>query len=156
MKPSKDRPSDDIEVPPRALQTADLEVTRASQGSLLRRHWGKASLMGIILVPAAIFAIWAAVTLNYTYSDGDRQGFVQKISRKGWLCKTWEGELAMSNVPGSAPQLFLFTVRSDSIASVIDKTVGKRVALHYEEHPGVPSSCFGETDYFVTAVRVLE
>ena len=156
MKPSKDRPSDDIEVPPRALHTADLEVTRGPGPGFLRRHWGKTTLVGVVVVPVTVFAIWSAVTLGYTYSDGDRQGFVQKISRKGWLCKTWEGELAMSNVPGQAPQLFNFSVRDDSIASMIDKTVGKRVALHYEQHVGVPSSCFGETEYFVTGLRVIE
>ncbi len=155
-KPSKDRPSDDIEVPPRALQTSDMEVARGPRQGLLRRNWGKTSLAAVVLVPATVFAIWCAVTLGYTYSDGDRQGYVQKISRKGWLCKTWEGELAMSNVPGQAPQLFNFSVRSDSIAAIIDKTVGKRVAVHYEQHVGVPTSCFGETEYFVNGLRVIE
>jgi len=35
------------------------------------------------------------ITLQVVYSDGERVGYIQKISRKGWVCKTWEGELAM-------------------------------------------------------------
>jgi hypothetical protein len=81
---------------------------------------------------------------------------VQKFSRKGWICKTWEGELAISNVPGSLPQLFHFTVRDDSVANVINSVAGKRVSLRYEEHMGVPTSCFGDTRYYVTQVRVVE
>lgn len=121
-----------------------------------RRHWGKLTILGIIAIPLLAMLLWVAVALNYTYSSGDRQGYVQKISSKGWICKTWEGELAQANVPGQAPQLFYFSVRSDSIARVIDETVGKRVALHYEQHKGVPTSCFGETEYYVNAVRVLD
>jgi hypothetical protein len=121
--------------------------------SFLRRHWGKLTLAGIILVPAAVFAIWAAITLSYTFSSGERVGWVHKLSRKGWLCKTWEGELQMSNIPGSAPLLFTFSVRSDSIARAIEAAEGRRVALRYEQHIGVPTRCFGETEYFVTGIR---
>lgn len=148
--------TDDVEVPPRAIQTGDLETMRAPRQSFLRRHWGKTAIASVIVIPILVFTAWAAIALGYTYSSGDRQGFVQKISKKGWVCKTWEGELAMSPVPGAVPQLFLFTVRDDSIAALINSTVGKRVALHYEEHVKVPSSCFGDTQYFVTGLRVLE
>jgi hypothetical protein len=78
---------------------------------------------------------------------------VQKFSKKGWLCKTWEGEMQMSNIPGSAPILFQFSVRSDSVAQAIQAVAGQQVALIYEEHRGVPTDCFGETPYFVTGVR---
>jgi hypothetical protein len=81
---------------------------------------------------------------------------VQKFSRKGWVCKTWEGELAMVNIPGSLTEKFQFTVRDDKIADYINASLGKRVALSYEEHVGIPTTCFGETRYFVTAVRVVE
>jgi hypothetical protein len=144
-----------METPPRALNTSDVPAVRRRE-SFLKRHWGKLTLAALVLIPLAAFAAWSAVTLAYTYSSGERQGYVQKISRKGWLCKTWEGELAMSNVPGAAPQLFMFTVRNDSVAALIDETVGKRVALHYEQHIGVPSACFGDTEYFVTGLRVVE
>lgn len=110
----------------------------------------------VILVPVLIFSLWTWVTLGWTYSRGDRAGYVQKLSKKGWLCKTWEGELAMANLPGTLPEIFHFTVRNDSVAALIDKSVGKRVSLSYEQHRGVPTSCFGETEYFVTGVRPVQ
>jgi hypothetical protein len=124
--------------------------------SFLRRHWGKMSIATIILVPAAIFALWATIALSFDYSTGERVGWVQKLSKRGWVCKTWEGELQMSNIPGSAPILFQFTVPNDSIARVIESAAGRKVALYYEQHIGVPTTCFGETQYFVSRVRVLE
>ena len=119
----------------------------------LRRHWGKVAIFSIILLPALIFTIWAGVALSISYSTGERVGYVQKLSRKGWVCKTWEGELQMSNIPGSAPMLFQFSVRSDSLAKAIEATNGRRVALSYEQHIGVPTNCFGETEYYVSAVQ---
>ena len=121
-----------------------------------RRLWPWITLAGVILIPIAVFALWASVTLNYAYSAGERAGFVQKLSKKGWICKTWEGELAMANLPGTMPQIFTFSVRSDSIASLIERDMGKRVSLTYEEHRGVPTKCFGETQYFVTAAKLAE
>ena len=117
------------------------------------RHLLALIALGIILVPAVIFSLWAWSTLGYVYSKGYRAGYVQKISKKGWLCKTWEGELAMANLPGTMPAIFPFTVRDDSIAALIVRSAGKRVSLTYEEHRGVPTSCFGDTEYFVTGVR---
>ena len=109
-----------------------------------------------MLVPTLIFTIWAGVALNFSYSNGQRVGFVQKFSKKGWLCKTWEGELAMVNMPGAMSQIFTFTVRNDSVAVAINEAMAKgRVELQYDEHPGVPTSCFGETRYFVKGVRVV-
>jgi len=119
----------------------------------VRRHWWKLAIVALVFVPALIFTIWAGVALSYSYSSGERVGYVQKLSRKGWLCKTWEGELQLSNIPGSAPILFQFSIRSDSLARAIEALAGRQVAIHYEQHVGVPSSCFGETEYFVTAVR---
>jgi hypothetical protein len=121
--------------------------------SLLRRHWGKLTLLTLVLVPLVGMALWVAVTMTYTYSEGTRTGYVQKLSNKGWLCKTWEGELAMTTVPGTAPQIFYFSVRSDSVAQEIEKIAGSQVSLYYKEHRGVPTSCFGETAYFVDGVR---
>lgn len=121
--------------------------------SFVRRHWGKMTIAMVVLLPILVFTIWAGIALSWSYSTGSRTGYVQKLSLKGWLCKTWEGELQMSNVPGSAPILFQFSVRSDSIARAIENLSGKQVALTYEQHIGVPSDCFGETEYFVTSVR---
>lgn len=120
---------------------------------LFRRHWGKFTLLTVVLVPAIGMSLWLVATLTYKYSDGTRTGYVQKLSSKGWICKTWEGELAMTTVPGTAPQIFAFSVRSDSVAREIEKIEGSQVTLHYEEHRGVPTSCFGETQYFVDGVR---
>jgi hypothetical protein len=124
--------------------------------SFLRRHWGKLTITTLIVGPIAVFSLWAAIALSYDFSTGERVGWVQKLSRRGWLCKTWEGELQMSNIPGSAPILFEFTVPDDSLATVIERAAGRKVALYYEQHIGVPTTCFGETEYFVTRVRVLE
>jgi hypothetical protein len=110
------------------------------------------ALLVLLLIPAIIIALWIWVALGYTYSAGDRAGYVQKISKKGWICKTWEGELAMANLPGTMPQIFAFTVRSDSIAELLGKNAGKQVSVWYEQHRGIPTSCFGETEYFVTKV----
>ena len=107
----------------------------------------------LILIPAVVIALWIWISLGWTYANGERAGYVQKISKKGWLCKTWEGELAMANLPGTMPQIFTFTVRSDSIAHVIEQNAGKQVSLTYQQHRGVPTSCFGETEYFVTGVH---
>lgn len=118
-----------------------------------KRHTWVIVLVLLLLIPAVVFALWAWVALGYTYAAGERAGYVQKISKKGWLCKTWEGELAMANLPGTMPQIFTFTVRNDSIAHVIEENAGKQVSLTYEQHRGVPTSCFGETEYFVTSVH---
>ncbi|HEY2374814.1 MAG TPA: hypothetical protein VGH98_02465 [Gemmatimonadaceae bacterium] len=119
-----------------------------------RRRWPWV-LAGVIISPAVLLALWTVVALNYSYSRGDRAGYVQKFSRKGWICKTWEGELAMVNVPGALQERWEFTVRDDSIAQIITRSMGQRVSLTYDQHQGVPTACFGETEYFVTGVRVL-
>jgi hypothetical protein len=112
------------------------------------------ALVLIILVPVLLFAAWTWFTLSYSYSTGERAGYVQKISQKGWLCKTWEGELAMANLPGAMPEIFNFSVRNDSVAHLLQKNIGKRVTIDYEQHRGVPSSCFAETEYYITNVRL--
>ncbi len=144
-----DEESAPAETRPENERTEPVVVRRG----FFRRHWGRLTLFTLVLLPILVFTIWAGITLSFSYSNGERVGYVQKLSRKGWLCKTWEGELQMSNIPGSAPLLFQFSVRSDSIARAIEATNGRRVALTYEQHVGVPSDCFGETEYFVTGVR---
>ena len=103
-----------------------------------------------LLVLGAIYT-WAA--WSFAYSEGERAGYVQKFSKKGWICKTWEGELAMANLPGAMPEVFPFTVHDESVAQQITAQVGERVSLHYEEHKGLPTSCFGDTGHFVTGIR---
>jgi hypothetical protein len=113
-------------------------------------------LTGLVLVAALVLCGFTWVTLHFTYSDGERAGYVQKLSRKGWICKTWEGEMAMVTMPGTVAEKFVFTVPDPAVAAKINAAVGKRMALHYEQHKWVPSSCFGDTEYFVTGLRVTE
>jgi len=110
----------------------------------------------VILMAMLGFVGWTWFTLTYNYSDGERAGYIQKLSRKGWVCKTWEGQLSMINYPGAAPEIFHFSVRDEKMAKEIEAVVGKRVALSYEQHINVPTSCFGETEYFITGLRVIE
>lgn len=110
----------------------------------------------ILFLILAGIAGYAWVTLNWSFSEGERAGYIQKFSHKGWICKTWEGELQMIPVPGAIPDKFLFSVRDDAIARKINNSMGKKVTLHYEQHKGVPTDCFGETEYFVTEIKVLE
>lgn len=124
--------------------------------SWTRRNWRKITIFLALLAPLLLFAGWVALTLNYSFATGERSGFVQEFSKRGWLCKTWEGELAMVNLPGAMPEIFSFSVRSDSIAHLLERNLGKRVSVSYEEHRGVPTSCFAETDYYITNVRILE
>jgi hypothetical protein len=119
----------------------------------VKRHPLAVTLSSVIGVPVVLLALWTAITLSYTYSSGDRAGFLQKLSQRGWLCKTWEGEMQLTAIPGAAPEKFIFSVRSDSIAAEANKLLGKPVVLHYEQHRRVPTSCFGDTEYFITAVR---
>jgi hypothetical protein len=110
----------------------------------------------LILGLGFAFAVYIWVVLSWSYSEGERAGFLQKVSYKGWICKTWEGELSLVAIPGAAPEKFLFTVREDAVAQQLNAVAGKRVTLKYEQHRGMPSSCFGDTDYFVVAVNVIE
>lgn len=110
----------------------------------------------LVVVAVGGLAAFTWLTLHWSYSDGERAGYVQKLSRKGWLCKTWEGEMAMVTMPGTVSEKFAFTVRDNAIAAKINASVGKRMALHYEQHRWVPTSCFGDTEYFVNGVRVME
>ena len=109
--------------------------------------------LGLLLLGAVG---WVWLTLTWSYSEGERAGYVQKFSRKGWLCKTWEGEIAMVTMPGAIPDKFEFSVRDDAVAAQINALAGKRVVLSYEQHKLVPTSCFAETEYYVTGARAVD
>ncbi len=106
----------------------------------------------IILLFLLLLAAYVWIALHWSYSKGERAGYLQKLSNKGWLCKTWEGELSLISLPGVMPEKFLFTVRDDAVARRINALAGQRVSLVYEQHKGLPTSCFGDTEYFVTDV----
>jgi hypothetical protein len=116
-------------------------------------HW-KLILIAIVLTPVLLVAVYTFIAVNWSYSDGERAGTLQKFSRKGWLCKTWEGELMQPTAPGVAPTIWYFTVRADETARQIEAGLGARIVLHYKEHKGVPTSCFGDTPYWVDRVRI--
>jgi hypothetical protein len=119
------------------------------------RSSGLKWLLVLLLIPILLFAAYLGFVLNWSYSDGERSGYLQKFSRKGWLCKTFEGELAMTTVPGVAPVLWEFTVHDPVLAEQFNTAMGKRVVVHYFEHRGLPTNCFGDTGYFVNRVQIL-
>ena len=110
-------------------------------------------LAGFIVVVALLLTAYVAIALSWSYSTGERAGYLQKLSSKGWVCKTWEGEQSLVSLPGATPEKFLFTVRSPEVVSQLNAAMGKRVTLNYEQHKGLPTSCFGETEYFVTGMK---
>ncbi|HEY9105724.1 MAG TPA: hypothetical protein VIN58_03525 [Roseateles sp.] len=111
----------------------------------------------VIVTLLLLVAAWLLFAWRWSYSDGERAGWVQKFSRKGWICKTWEGEQALVSLPGtSAVEKFQFTVHDEATAKAINQVMGRRVNLHYEEKVGLPGSCFGETRYFVTGVTLVD
>lgn len=138
--------------PPPPAPTPASAPSRAQRplGKRLRRTFWLAVLVVMLLT-----AGYVALMVRFSYSNGERAGYVQKFSHKGWLCKTWEGELAMANLPGSMPELFVFTVWDDEVAGKINGFLGQRVVLHYQEKVGLPTSCFGETRHFVDDVRPI-
>jgi hypothetical protein len=112
--------------------------------------------LGLIVLPALLFSLYTWASLNWVYSSGERAGYVQKFSLKGYLCKTWEGEIVLVSMPGTQAEKFFFTVHDDAVAKKVNDSMGLRVKIHYQEHKGIPSSCFGETAYFVDELVVLE
>ncbi|MEN9626920.1 MAG: hypothetical protein RJA10_146 [Pseudomonadota bacterium] len=113
-------------------------------------------LIAVLVALLAVVALYFTAALKWSFSTGERAGWVQKLSKKGWVCKTWEGELAMVSMPGASPEKFLFTVFDDEVAGKITKAMGQRVSLHYEEKVGLPSTCFGETRHYVTGISLSD
>lgn len=109
-----------------------------------------------LLLLVGLVVLYFFVALSWNFATGERAGWVQKFSKKGWLCKTWEGEMAMVTMPGAVPEKFAFTVWDDTVAEEVNRHVGKRVALHYEEKVGLPTTCFGETRHYVTKVTLVD
>ena len=116
--------------------------------------FAKALLIVLALVLAGM-ALWTWFSLSWSYSEGDRAGVLQKFSKKGWICKTYEGELALYVVGGVSPQIWYFSTRDEELAAKLSKAVGEKIQLHYEEHRGVPTNCFAETPYFADSFTVV-
>jgi hypothetical protein len=113
-----------------------------------------AILASVIVAALVLLGLYTAVVLHWSYSEGERAGYLQKLSRKGWFCKTWEGEILLSSMPGAIPERFAFTVRDDKVVKQLQSAMGQRVQLSYSQHVGIPTSCFGETSYFVEKAMV--
>jgi hypothetical protein len=124
--------------------------------SQMKQRGFVAWLAAVPLLMIVLFGLYTWFVLSWSYSQGDRAGYIQKFSKKGWLCKTWEGELAMVTLPGTLTEKFYFTVTDDAVAETLNQHLGKKVTLTYDEHIGIPSSCFGDTGYFVTAIKDIE
>jgi hypothetical protein len=112
--------------------------------------------IGLLAAALLLFAGYTWAMLHVSYSDGERAGYLQKFSSRGWVCKTWEGEILLTSMPGAIPEKFQFSVRDDTVAQALTAATGKRVVLSYAQHKGVPSECFGETEYYVTKVQVQQ
>lgn len=115
-----------------------------------------ATALLILAVLAGLAVLYFKAVLSWSYADGERAGWVQKLSRKGWLCKTWEGELALVSQPGQPLEKFTFTIWDDAVAADLNRHIGKRMSLHYEEKVGLPTTCFGDTRYYITGVAVVD
>lgn len=112
-------------------------------------------LLSLLAAAILIFVAYAWITLTFSYSEGERAGFLQKFSKRGWICKTWEGEILLTSMPGAIPDKFQFSVRDNTIAQQLMAATGKRVVLSYSQHKGVPTACFGETEYYIDKVQVM-
>lgn len=129
-------------------------TTHTSPSSAGKRKTGWLWFVLLLLIVFPVVWIWGM--MSWSYSSGERAGWVQKFSKKGWVCKTWEGELALVTMPGTAQEKYVFTVWDDAVAQQINAAMGKRVSLHYDEKVGLPGSCFGETRYWVRGVKIVE
>ena len=132
-----------------------IEVPNSTGTRRVSGRFGRWLIVTLLLL-AVGGAAWTWLTLAWAYSDGERAGVLQKFSRKGWICKTSEGEIAQYLVAGISPQMWNFSVRDAAVAAQLDRAVGHRVQLHYTEHPGVPTSCFADTRYFVDRVTLTD
>ena len=112
-------------------------------------------LVKIFVLAMLGFAAYVWLALHWSYSSGERAGLLQKFSRKGWICKTWEGELLLTSMPGAIPEKFEFSVRNEGLVDELQRNAGRKVILGYEQHKGLPSTCFGDTEYFVNRVSVF-
>ena len=120
------------------------------------RRWAARRLVGVVLLALLLGGAWTWFTLNWSYSEGERAGILQKFSRKGWLCKTYEGELALYIVGGVAPEIWYFSTRDPELARQLSANVGRQMRVHYSEHRGVPTKCFAETPYFADGFTMVQ
>jgi hypothetical protein len=132
------------------------EPSKFSRGVKKAKSWVIRMIALLLVAVVVVLAAWTWIALSFTYSHGERAGYVQKLSKKGWIFKTWEGELAMANLPGAMPEVFSFSIREDAVAEKLQASLGRRVRIIYDEHVGVPLNWFGETPYFVVGMEIVD
>ena len=132
-----------------------IEVPNSTGRRRSSGRFGRWLMLLLLLIMVGV-GLWTWLALSWAYSDGERAGVLQKFSRRGWVCKTQEGELAQYVVAGVSPQIWAFSVRDPVVGAQLNKVVGRKLQLHYTEHAGVPSSCFGDTRYYVDRVTVVD
>jgi hypothetical protein len=131
--------------------------TMGADGLAVRRRGRFGRMLLILLVLVVLLgALWTWFALSWSYSEGERAGVLQKFSKKGWVCKTYEGELALYVVGGVAPQIWYFSTRDEELAKHLYASVGNQIRLHYSEHRGLPTSCFAETPYFAESFTKVQ
>jgi hypothetical protein len=113
-------------------------------------------VLALVVLGVLGFAAYTWIALNYTYSEGERVGYARKLSNKGWVCKTWEGEISMTNSVGAQESVFAFSVRDPAVVEKLRALEGKHVTIMYKERVGVPTSCFGDTPYHAYDVRAIK
>ena len=122
----------------------------------MKRAFNFSFLLIASVAAVALISVYCMTMLNWSYSKGERIGYIQKFSEKGWLCKTWEGELQMLPIAGALPEKFVFSVRDKSVVTKINSSLGKKLSLYYEQHKGLPTTCLGESEYFAVDARILQ
>jgi hypothetical protein len=138
-----------------------IEVPKSASAGRPKRRFGRWVMIVLLLLIVGT-GLWTWLTLSWAYADGERAGVLQKFVRRGWLCKTHEGEIALYYGggtylgTGTSRQLWDFSSRDKAVAVELSKAVGHRVQLHYTEHPGIPTNCFGDTRYFVDRVTIAD
>ena len=109
----------------------------------------------ILIIVLGAFIYWKYI---YDYSEGYRAGLLQKVSYRGNIFKTYEGEMILSSVQSNtnvalASEKFLFSVKDKNTAIRLEQLQGKYVVVHYHEKNGKLPWC-GDTKYMVDSVRL--
>lgn len=133
-----------------STKTADFQQKKGASGFKKFLRW----LLFICILIFCVFFWWK---YYFTYSDGNRTGLLQKLSRKGTIFKTYEGEMVLSSIASTnnvalASEKFYFSVEADSIAKKLQDYEGKNVKVHYLQKNGT-LPWRGDTEYIVDAVE---
>ena len=98
-----------------------------------------------------MFALVYAFIYYVPYSEGVRSGELIKISKKGVLVKTWEGEISQGI---SGAQIFSFSVldKDEDVIQKLKDYQGQYVKVNYTERYAT-FFWLGDTKYFITQVE---